>query len=147
MQHLLDSAIAVKVEGTTGATVVRNRKNIKGLPNLSTPLQRQVDRSNELVRRTVIIARAIMSNGDVCFENPCDRGGYDDEDSVVRSLYQEEWSTHGPLWKLPIMQDMNSELNLHAVTFPQCALGGRFQKYTTLWYGFTHPDWPPYSTA
>jgi hypothetical protein len=67
---------SVEVEGTTGATVVRNRDNIKGLPDLPPPPQRQVDRSNELVRRTVTIARAIMSNGgDVCFENPCDRGG------------------------------------------------------------------------
>ena len=126
---------SVEVEGTKGATVVRNRDNIKGLPDLPPPLQRQVDRSNELVRRTVTIARAIvLRGGDVCFENPCDRGGYDDEDSVVRSLYQEEWRTHGPLWKLPIMKDMKRDLNLHAVTFPQCALGGRFQKYTTLWY-------------
>mmetsp|Transcript_31776 Transcript_31776/g.93614 ORF Transcript_31776/g.93614 Transcript_31776/m.93614 type:complete len:96 (-) Transcript_31776:545-832(-) len=51
---------SVEVEGTTGATVVRNRDNIKGLPHLPPPLQRQVDRSNELVRRTVTIARAIM---------------------------------------------------------------------------------------
>jgi hypothetical protein len=100
----------VEVEGSTGATVVRDLDNIKGLPNIPPPLQRQVDRSNELVRRAMTIARAITANGgDICFENPCDRGGYDDDDSVVRSMYQEAWRMHAPLWRLPIMRDMKLE--------------------------------------
>ena len=32
------------------------------------------------------------------------------------------------------MTALRAELGLRAVTFPQCALGGRFQKWTTLWY-------------
>ena len=32
------------------------------------------------------------------------------------------------------MVAMRRELGLRAVTFPQCALGGDFQKWTTLWY-------------
>ena len=120
---------------TGGAVVVRDRYNILGLPGLPPHLQRQVDRSNQLVDRAVTIARAIVEHGgDVCFENPCDRGGQDDEDSVVRSLYQKEWGAHGPLWRMPAMINMKRDLNLHAVSFPQCALGGRFQKYTTLWF-------------
>lgn len=35
---------------------------------------------------------------------------------------------------MPNMQRMKRELGLREVTFPQCALGGKFQKMTTLWY-------------
>ena len=41
---------------------------------------------------------------------------------------------HAPLWILDEMLQMKHDLRLKEVTFPQCALGSKYEKYTTLWY-------------
>ena len=53
---------------------------------------------------------------------------------MLRRLYQAEWKNHAPLWLLRIMKAAKRDLNLREITFPQCALGSKYQKYTTLWY-------------
>ena len=68
------------------------------------------------------------------FENPCDRGDNKSHDSTVRALYQEKFKDHAPLWCMKAMQNMKRDLDLMEVTFLQCALGGKYEKYTTLWY-------------
>ena len=106
-----------------------------GLCNLTALQQKEVDNANALVSRSVEIARAVLrAGGDVLFENPCDRGSRDDEDSVVRDRYKAKWADHAPLWLHPEMVELRRDTGLRAVTFPQCALGGSFQKWTTLWY-------------
>ena len=131
------SAARIGGDGVDAPAPVRGRRmDLRdGLRNLTDMQQREVDNANELVTRSVAIARAVVrAGGDVLFENPCDRGGVDDEDSVVRNRFRAEWGDHAPLWLHPQMVALRSELGLGAVTFPQCALGGDFQKWTTLWF-------------
>ena len=97
--------------------------------------RREVGVANTLVERSVQLARAIVARGGhVLFENPPDRGDCTSDDSVIRRLYQQEWGDHAPLWEMQVMKDAKRDLGLCAVTFPQCQLGSRFQKFTTLWY-------------
>jgi hypothetical protein len=99
---------------------------------LSPEERREVDVANKLVERSVTLARAIVSSGGhVLFENPPDRGDKESQDSMLRRLYQAEWENHAPLWLLRVMKAAKRDLNLREVTFPQCALGSKFQKYTT----------------
>ena len=131
------SAARIGGDGVTAPAPVRGRQSheLCGLPGLTRLQQTEVDNANKLVERSVELARAVVaSGGQVLFENPCDRGSTDDEDSTVRDRYRAQWSAHAPLWLHPAMVRMRLDLGLHAVTFPQCALGGAFQKWTTLWY-------------
>ena len=131
------SAARIGGDGVTAPAPVRGRQPHErcGLSGLTPMQQNEVDNANKLVARSVELARAIVAaGGEVLFENPCDRGSTDDEDSTVRDRYRAQWSSHAPLWLHPAMVRMRHELGLRAVTFPQCALGGLFQKWTTLWY-------------
>eukprot|EP00965_Chrysotila_dentata_P136364 4509643-Pleurochrysis_carterae.AAC.2 len=39
---------------------------------------------------------------------------------------------HGPIWLLPCIADLHARDSCTLITFPQCALGARAQKYTTI---------------
>ena len=95
------SAARIGGDGVNDPAPVRGRAAHErvGRTGLSAMQQREVDNANELVARSVAIARAVMAaGGEVLFENPCDRGSTDDEDSVVRDRYRAEWRDHAPLW-------------------------------------------------
>ena len=131
------SAARIGGDGITAPAPVRGRSphERRGLPGLTSLQKREVDNANQLVERSAALARAVAAaGGDVLFENPCDRGSTDDEDSTVRDRYRMRWRMHAPLWLHPTMVALRADLGLRAVTFPQCALGGQFQKWTTLWY-------------
>ena len=97
--------------------------------------RRELRIADTLVERSCELAVAIVSaGGNVLFENPCDRGGIDSDDSLLRGLYNSQWKDHSPLWLHPAMLRLRGRIPLKTVTFAQCQLGGRFQKYTTLWY-------------
>ena len=85
---------------------------------------RRVTSANKLVTRAVAIARAV---GSFIFEHPPDRG---DESSV---LYQRKFADHAPLWIAPAMMALRLELQTVSYTFAQCALGSKYQKWTTVW--------------
>ena len=78
-----------------GATVgidapapVRDRDNPLKLEGLNSAQQREVDNANLLVERSVEIAKEITkAGGSVIFENPCDRGDNESEDSIIRDRY------------------------------------------------------------
>ena len=120
-----------------GPRPVRNRRSdhLHGRPDLTPQERREVQLANEMVRRSILLAKAIArTGGEVLFENPSDRGGVNDADPKVRDIYQQEWANHVPLWTLPEMQRLAMDLGLRKVTFPQCGLGSKFEKMTTLWY-------------
>ena len=121
-------------ETGSGPRAVRSRTDPEGhFIKLSPEERREVDVANKLVERSVKLARAIVSSGGhVLFENPPDRGDRDSQDSMLRRLYQTEWKNHAPLWLLKIMKAAKRDLNLREITFPQCALGSKYQKYTFL---------------
>ena len=118
-----------------GPNLIRTRREgeLYGIPGLPPGIAYEVECANELMRRSVKLARALHEQGKpVIFENPPDRACEDHHDSVVRSLYNPDWSLHAPLWIMPEMIDLKRDLNLSEVTFAQCMLGSPFQKYTTL---------------
>ena len=91
--------------------------------------------ANLLVERSVELAREIVkAGGGVIFENPCDRGDNESEDSMIRDRFETRFTEHAPLRKHSSMIILREEKQLQSVMFPQCALGSKFQKWTTLWY-------------
>ena len=75
------------------------------------------------------IAKAIVKNGgSILFENPVDRGNKTTHDMNTKDRYGHRYKDHTPLWNHPTMIKAKQDLNLKEVTFPQCALGGEFQK-------------------
>ena len=124
-----------KSRENAGPSCVRDRDHKRGLEGLDRSQQREVDNANKLVQRSIELATMICKTGGaVIFENPSDRGNPSAEDSAVRSLFEDRWKAHCPLWILPEMQNAKQDLGLREVTFSQCMLGGAFQKWTTLWY-------------
>ena len=117
--------------GDAGPNCVRDRSHKRGLDGLDRSQQREVDNANKLVQRPIELATMICKTGGaVIFENPSDRGDSSADDSAVRSLFENRWKNHCPLWILPEMQTAKHDLNLREVTFSQCMLGGAFQKWT-----------------
>ena len=91
-----------------GPRQVRGLKDseLLGRSGLSPEEAREVDIANDLVERSILLARAIAaSGGHVCFENPSDRGNSIAADPATRQLYQPEFADHAPLWLMPGMRD------------------------------------------
>ena len=100
-----------------------------GMPGLSAADRRIVDDSNLLVERSVAVARLIRSQGgSFVIENPVTRS---DKSS---HLYRWVWRSHASLWMHQLVRHLRDERWTREVSFPQCALGGTFQKWTTLLY-------------
>ena len=92
--------------------------------------------SNLLVERSVAIARALQaSGGQFIVENPVTRS----DPSTDR--FRWRWRSHASLWMHPLVQQLAAERWTRSVDFPQCMLGGEFQKWTTLLYS---EDLEPY---
>ena len=84
-------------------------------------------RHNTLVERSAAIAAAVAEvGGDYVIENPADRG------DPTSKLFRWKWRRHVPLWLMPAIVALKEKTDGAAVTFPQCRLGGPFQKWTTL---------------
>ena len=77
--------------------------------------------------RSATLALAIKS---FIIENPVDRGG----SRRTNPWYRHAWRDHAPLWLSKHMLWLRSSTPIGHATFPLCALGGLFQKFTTLWY-------------
>ena len=112
-----------------GPPQLRDGDYAEGMPGLSSANQRIVDDSNLLVERSVAIARAIRSQaGSFVIENPATRS---DKSS---DLYRWVWRSHASLWMHKLVRGLRAERWTREVSFPQCALGGEFQKWTTFLY-------------
>jgi hypothetical protein len=129
-------ASRVGSDGTTFPAQVRSRQAPDGYkPGISDTERREVERSDKLVHRSIQLANAIVTKGGgVVFKNPSDRGGWDVKDPTVKALYSPVWADHAPLWCHPAMIDAKQRMKLQEVTFPQCAMGGALQSWTTIWY-------------
>ena len=71
---------------------------------------------------------ACRAGGSFIIENPVHRGGDDD---ISNPWFQAKWGDHVSWWCHPDVQAFATRMNAQWVTFPQCALGGKFQKLTT----------------
>ena len=100
-----------------------------GRKGLSLSDQRVLDFSNILVERSVLIARAIRAaGGSFIIENPATRS------DPKSDLYRWMWRSHASLWLHPAVAALAAETSSRMATFPQCALGGQYQKWTSLLY-------------
>ena len=91
----------------------------------------EADQANELAWRTAAIMQAVQRSGGVfIIENPVDRNGPVAEELGLRFQMPE----HVSLWQLEEMRALQGATGGVFVHFPQCALGGRTQKWTTLMY-------------
>jgi hypothetical protein len=98
-----------------------------GKQDLNLADQRALDLSNILVERSVLIARAVRaSGGTFLIENPATRS------DPASDLYRWMWRSHASLWMHPSVAALVAESSSRMATFPQCALCGEFQKWTSL---------------
>ena len=89
---------------------------------------REFDESNELFSRTSRLLRAAHEAGsEFAVESPADHGDPTDERTF---LHQD----HAPLWVLPIVIELSKRCGCETATFPMCAFGAQWQKYTTLMF-------------
>ena len=121
-----------------GAPVVRRhgQEQSRGLrgcefERLPEANQLEAELANELAWRALAIALAVQKAGGVfVIENPVDRNGPIAEELGLCFLMPE----HVSLWQLEEMRALQGITGGVLVHFPQCALGGRAQKWTTLMY-------------
>ena len=106
----------------------------RGLRSPPAGHEHEAARANELARRACDIAEAVQAAGGVyIIENPIDRS----DEAMSARLKLGHWPSHASLWQLDeivALQCMTGGLIVH---FPQCALGGAAQKWTTLLYSPT----------
>ena len=96
-----------------------------GVPGVPRQNLNELAVANLLVRRTVLIAQALADAGATfIIENPPDRGD--------GPLYQAKFASHAPLWLVPEVVELVQRTGARMITFPQCALGSRYQKWTSL---------------
>jgi hypothetical protein len=121
-----------------GAPVVRRhgKSQSRGLrgeafERLPAASKLEAEQANELAWRAAAIAAAVQRSGGVFIvENPVDRNGPIAEELGLSFQMPE----HVSLWQLAEMRELQSLTGGELVHFPQCALGGRAQKWTTLMY-------------
>mmetsp|Transcript_32844 Transcript_32844/g.79785 ORF Transcript_32844/g.79785 Transcript_32844/m.79785 type:complete len:1719 (+) Transcript_32844:1464-6620(+) len=111
-----------------GPPPVRSRKHILGLPAVPPAHRAELQRANEITRRTAILLMAAHRSGaEFIVENPVDRG-----DPAHLPFFQ--FAEHGPIWLDPYMQELGRSCATESATFAQCMFGAASQKYTTLWF-------------
>lgn len=107
---------------------MRSRKHILGLPSVPPAHRLELNRANEITRRTAVLLMAAHRSGaEFVVENPVDRG------NASHPLFFQ-FAEHGPIWLDPFMQELARSCSTESATFAQCMLGAASQKYTTLWF-------------
>lgn len=126
------SVARIRVPGVEddGPVQMRFREDPEGNDSVLTADQwEQLRVSNLLVARSVEIARAVKaSGGQFIIENPITRS------DPATDRYRWRWRSHASLWMHPLVEQLASERWARYAHFPQCALGGEYQKWTTLLY-------------
>ena len=101
----------------------------RGLINPPLHHEHEAERANELVWRSCAIAEATQASGGVfVIENPIDRS----DEETSRRLRLGHWPRHASLWQMEEVVALQAATGALVVHFPQCALGGVAQKWTTL---------------
>ena len=117
-----------------GPPVVRDRNNIRGLPNVPTKHLRELRQANAVVARmTALLTAAFAAGTQYIIENPADRG----DPAHPRRFLEAD---HGPLWQMPEIRSLQS-LSAKLATFPMCAFNAPWQKYTTVMYSSGFDEW------
>ena len=119
-----------------GARVLRRRSTNGAIHDLSDKERTDLTESDAFVDAAVRVATAASaSGGSFIIENAADRGGCD-----LNPLFDLMWADHFPLWMDPRITQLVTDTGAIYATFPQCALGGEFQKWTTV---LMSPDLSP----
>ena len=95
---------------------------------LSPDQLRAAERANSITMITASLATTAFAHGiPYAIENPADRGDTDSD------AFWQDKADHCPMWLLAPMRILRDATQPRIVTFPQCALGAPWQKYSTLW--------------
>ena len=122
-------------DGNRGAPVLRTRAHILGVPGLDASKAAEVKNANSLLFRTVALLAAGHAVGtQFILENPADRGVPADRD-----LFIDE--SHGPIWRVPEVLGLKRATSASVCTFPMCAFGSPWQKFTTLMHSAGFDSW------
>ena len=106
---------------------LRSRERPAGLPSLPRRERAYLRKHNALVEFSAQVALAAFEVGATfVIENPPDRG------QLGSPLFRWAARRHAPLWLMPCMRSLAVKTRAVMLTFPQCALGGDFQKWTSL---------------
>ena len=106
---------------------LRSRKQPEGLRSAPPGWRLYLAKHNALIAWSAHVIDLCDSAGVAwAVENPADRG---DESSAAWWPAKRD---HAPLWLQPAMACVLRRLRAHLVTFPQCAFGAPWQKYTTV---------------
>jgi len=106
---------------------LRSRQRPAGVAGLPPRERGYLRKHNALVEFSAKVALAAFEAGATfVIENPPDRG------RPTSRLFRWASRDHAPLWLMPCMKALAKETKAIRLTFPQCALGGDFQKWTAL---------------
>ena len=106
---------------------LRSRDRPEGLPGLPARERAYLRKHNAMAEFSARVALAAFEAGATfIIENPPDRG------MIGSRLYRWRARRHAPLWLMHCMRELARETQPLWLTFPQCAFGGLFQKWTTL---------------
>ena len=106
---------------------LRSRERPMGVDGLPQRERAYLRKHNALVEFSAKVALAAYEAGiTFIIENPPDRG------RPSSHLFRWASRQHAPLWLAPCMQALAERTRPEWYTFPQCALGGDFQKWTSL---------------
>jgi hypothetical protein len=116
-----------RVRGTHVGVRLRTRQAPLGRAGLSRKQREYLQRHNALVERAVDIARAVWgAGGEFLIENVADRG------EPGSRLFAWRYRHHVPLWLMPAVRRLARTAGAALLSFPQCRLGGDFQKWTSV---------------
>ena len=118
-----------------GAPPVRWRSTMghadahRGAPHPPAGHEEEAAHANLLLQRTIAVAEAVVAaGGTVVMENPMSRS---DPALAARARLMLQ-PRHAPLWLMEELLAFEAATGARRVHFPQCALGGPAQKWTTL---------------
>ena len=120
-----------RLKGGTGPPAVRRRTTgeARGLRDPPTGHEHEADLANCLVARACRLCEAAWAaGGDYIIENPIDRSCPE----LSARLQLGRWPKHVSLWQMEELRALRRRTGGRYVSFPQCALGGPAQKWTTL---------------
>jgi hypothetical protein len=118
-----------------GAPIVRNRQNRMVMPNASDAERREAEAANLIFERTAaLLLAAWLAGTHWSLENPADRG-----DPMRTKLFMTK--QHCPIFLLDMFIELSKRTGAEQVTFPMCAFGSEWQKYTTLLFSPGFSTW------
>ena len=111
-----------------GPPPVRVRSHVLGRPDVDPKHARELSVANQVVERTcVLLDLARQAGAEFLVENPADRGDGRQSDLFITA-------EHAPIWLMPSVQSLAGRASTRLVTFPMCAFGAPWQKYTSIMY-------------